>query len=398
MSASHCSKMVFRCLALLLSLTMVLGLTACDLPQVRAEDRIFLNLKLEFLGEYQLPNRDFQETKVGGLSGITYDRLRDRFYAVSDDRSQFSPARFYTLKLDLNLAQSSPRLQRVTIEQVTPLKSPQGETYPLSSLDPEGIALTKANTVFVSSEGVAGQTAPFVDEFDLQTGNWKLALPLPPYFLAKPQPSSPQANSAAVASASPQGVGNNLGFESLTIVPSGDRLFTAAESNLLQDVDPAYTGPVRARILHYLLGEPRPQLVSEHLYELEPAPEGATFHGLVELLAVDNAGHFLSLERTFSPNKGIAAKLFQIATGAATDVSGSAVLKGKLTGIQPVRKQFLLDFNQLGLSLDNLEGMTFGPRLPDGSQTLLVVADNNFQTPNTQFLLFRCQQGPQYRG
>ena len=39
--------------------------------------------------------------------------------------------------------------------------------------------------------------------------------------------------------------------------------------------------------------------------------------------------------------------------------------------------------------LDNVEGMTFGPRLRDGRRTLLLVSDNNFAaTQFTQFLLF----------
>ncbi len=43
----------------------------------------------------------------------------------------------------------------------------------------------------------------------------------------------------------------------------------------------------------------------------------------------------------------------------------------------------------LGLTLDNLEGLTLGPVLPDGRQTLLIVSDNNFSpTQVTQFLAF----------
>ena len=43
----------------------------------------------------------------------------------------------------------------------------------------------------------------------------------------------------------------------------------------------------------------------------------------------------------------------------------------------------------LGIPLDNVEGMTFGPRLADGRRTLLLVSDNNFAPAQfTQFLLF----------
>jgi hypothetical protein len=365
-----------RFLLLLVAVIASFALTGCDFPQVRAEDRIFPPLQISFIGEYQLLEQTVDGTRVGGLSGITYDRQRDQFYAISDDRSQFAPARFYTLKLQLEPGTGQPAF-KVQPSGVTRLKNSRGEAYPEGKVDPEGIALTPKDTVFISSEGVQGQALPFVDEFN-QSGTWQQALTLPPYFSANPKPDAP-----------PQGVQNNLGFESLTIAPQGDRLFTATESALFQDLDPANPEPIRARLLHYLLGEPRPELISEHLYVLEPKPEGFTFHGLVELLAVDNGGHFLSLERSFSPTQGMRVKLFQMATGAATDIRGMETVKGGLGGIQPVRKQLLFDLNTLGIRLDNLEGMAFGPRLPDGSQSLLVVGDNNFQSTNSQFLLFR---------
>jgi hypothetical protein len=40
--------------------------------------------------------------------------------------------------------------------------------------------------------------------------------------------------------------------------------------------------------------------------------------------------------------------------------------------------------------LDNFEGMAFGPDLPDGARTLLLVSDDNFNPhQRTAFLLFR---------
>jgi hypothetical protein len=55
-----------------------------------------------------------------------------------------------------------------------------------------------------------------------------------------------------------------------------------------------------------------------------------------------------------------------------------------------LRKKLLLDLNELGISLDNLQGMTLGPRLSDGTQSLLLVSNNNFvKEQGSQFLLFR---------
>ena len=99
--------------------------------------------------------------------------------------------------------------------------------------------------------------------------------------------------------------------------------------------------------------------------------------------------NFLSLERTYGLS-GAGAKIFQVATGAATDTSGIATLKGDISRINPVKKKLVLDLSTLGIYLDNLEGMTLGSRLPDGSQSLLLVSDDNFNDAQlTQFLLFR---------
>ena len=48
------------------------------------------------------------------------------------------------------------------------------------------------------------------------------------------------------------------------------------------------------------------------------------------------------------------------------------------------RKRLLLDLDDLGIPLDNVEGMTFGPR-----RSLVLVSDNNFAAAQfTQFLVF----------
>ena len=45
------------------------------------------------------------------------------------------------------------------------------------------------------------------------------------------------------------------------------------------------------------------------------------------------------------------------------------------------------------VGLENLEGMTLGPRTQDGSQTMILISDDNFREEQaTQFLLFRIQE------
>jgi len=409
----YCSRLLIALLTPLL-----IFLTACSIPQVKAEDRLFLDLSLDFLGESRLPKSTFEHTPVGGLSGLTYDRQRDRFYAISDDRSEHAPARFYTLKLSfadkgeaiapsavnpsavnpsavnpsaVNPSAISPSAVdiQVVIEKVTTLTAEDGNPYAIGTIDPEGIALSPRQTLLISSEGVSRDgIPPFIDEFDSATGQWQNRLPIPREFL----PATVEGN--------PVGVQNNLGFEALTLNANGSaggqlepfRVFAATESALQQDLPDAPDSappPMPVRFLHYLVGDRQTTLLAEHLYLVEPAPQRAT-QGLTELLTLDQAGHFLSLERSFGALTGFNAQLFQIATGVATDISGVATLKGDISRISPIYKRSLLNLQDLGIPLDNLEGMAIGPRLPDGSHSLLLVSDDNFNPGQvTQFLLFR---------
>ena len=83
---------------------------------------------------------------------------------------------------------------------------------------------------------------------------------------------------------------------------------------------------------------------------------------------------------------GLQVELQVARRDAARDFGSLAGLFGR---IDPVGKTLLLNLDVLGRPLDNVEGMTFGPRLRDGRRTLLLVSDNNFAaTQFTQFLLF----------
>jgi hypothetical protein len=55
----------------------------------------------------------------------------------------------------------------------------------------------------------------------------------------------------------------------------------------------------------------------------------------------------------------------------------------------PATKKLILNMDDLGVFIDNIEGITFGPKLANGKQSLLFVSDNNFSEKQiTQVLLF----------
>ncbi|HAA30097.1 MAG TPA: endonuclease/exonuclease/phosphatase [Cyanobacteria bacterium UBA8553] len=336
---------------------------------------------VEFIGEVTFPTGlTFEGTQVGGLSGIAYDRFNNVFYSISDDRSQFNPARFYTLSINL----SDGRLDNgdVTFQDVTTITDENGQPFALNSLDPEGIAFSERGTLFISSEGERSTNRllnPFINEFSLQ-GRQFNELPVPDRF----NPRGTGANDP--------GIRNNLAFESLTITPNQRFLFTATENALVQDGPAAtLTNGSPSRILQYDLQTG--QEVGEFLYITDPVadapnPVGSfNTNGLVELLALDNNGTFLSLERSFSTGVGNSVKLYQTSILGATDISNLDSVNG--VDVDAAQKRLLLDFGDLGITLDNLEGIALGPKLADGRQSLIVVADNNFSsTQFTQILSF----------
>ena len=328
----------------------------------------------------------FKDTQVGGLSGIVYDQAQNRYYAISDDRSSINPARFYTLEINL----SDGRLDSgdVSFTQVTTLLDSQGNPFPTNSLDTEGIALTENGSVYISSEGEARPdiprlTNPFVNQFSL-SGQQLSQLPIDEKFFA--------------VDGTTKGIRNNLAFESLTITPDGRYLYTATENALASDGTAAtLTDNSLSRIVKYDLTTG--QVVAEFVYEVEPIPKasnpigGFADNGLVELLAIDNNGTLLSLERSFAVGVGNTVKLYQIQTQGALDVSSfddlfSETQNTRFAIDSPVKKKLLVDFQaDLGITPDNLEGLSLGPVLLDGRQSLIVVSDNNFNaTQTTQFI------------
>jgi hypothetical protein len=168
-------------------------------------------------------------------------------------------------------------------------------------------------------------------------------------------------------------------------------MFMATEAPLLQD-KPAAEAKAEERIsknrwLHYLLGAQSGPL-ADYGYPLEAPPLGAIEHGLSEIQALDGLGHFLSLERSLSL-LGFKIKIFQTTTGGATDLSRvPSLAKIKSPGWMP--KKLVYDLTELKIPLDNIEAMAIGPRLPDGSNLLLLASDDNFNRLQIdQILLFK---------
>jgi hypothetical protein len=179
-------------------------------------------------------------------------------------------------------------------------------------------------------------------------------------------------------------VRDNLAFESLATM--GDRIVVGTENALKQDgpvADLEQPSPVRLLVFDAASG----RHLAEHAYVVEPVTAAGLFrtNGLVELLGGE--GMLLALERSYTLGVGNGARIYGVDLANASDVSRRRSLAD--SDYLPARKTLLLDLGVLGIPLDNLEGMTWGPRLPNGRRTLLLVSDDNFSARQvTQFLAF----------
>lgn len=307
---------------------------ASGLAPAAAVDDCARTPALEFRGEAIIPTGHvFADTVVGGLSSMTYDAERDVYYALSDDQSQFNPARFYTLQVDV----SDGRLDSgdVSFLGVTTLKAPDGQPYAPFSFDPEGLTLAKSGELVVTSEGIANRgISPWVRRYALD-GTFLGDLPVPDAF----EPTS-----------STHGVRQNLAFEAAAVARDGRHLFVGSEGALKQDGPAAtLTSGSPSRILRYNLQTGR--LDRQYVYVTDPiaeppVPAGSfAVNGLVELLPLNNQ-FLLAMERSFSvgaPGTGNTIKLYRVALPGADDIDGVESLAGLLDSVLSVQKTLLLD-------------------------------------------------------
>ena len=347
---------------------------------------------LKFLDEYDVPyNTDYKNTTIGGLSGIDYHATSRAYYMISDDRSEKNPARFYEAQIII----SKNKIDSVVFTNVKFLKNNSGNNYPNSNTDPyhtpdpEALRYNPENNTFVwSSEGERIVKPdkivledPAITEITAE-GNYVDTFQIPPQLHMHPDESGPRQNSV---------------FEGATFTDNFKTLFVSVEEPLYDDGPRAglndSTGIIR--ILQFDMDTKKP--VAQYAYILDPVthapiPENAfKINGIPDILSVGK-NKFLIIERSYSTGRiACTIKIFLADISSAENINDIASLKNK-PQLKAASKKLLLNMDDLGIYIDNIEGITFGPILPDGKRSLLFVADNNFNPlERTQFLLFEIE-------
>lgn len=380
----------FPLATLFLALTAVPLLTSCADDDSDTPTTPISVSSLRFIGEKIVPfKQDYNGTTLGGFSGIDYRPDNNSYYIMCDDASAFQPVRYYTATLDFNQTTFSG----VTFTGVTTLKRPDGSNFPsaatdpYNTVDPEGIRYdaTKKQIIW-SSEGVRNVaiTPPALINPFLRTatpdGAYLAEFALPPLFRVQ---------------ATDNGTRSNGSFEGLSISPDGRYLFTAQEEPLYEDGPRASAGVAGAVIRIVKYDKDTRQPIAQFAYKLDavhaaPVPANQfQLNGVVEVLALSGS-KLLAMERSFAvgATPDYVVKIYEIDLARASDISPLTSLTN--ASYTPVTKSLVLDVATTGIQrVDNLEGMTFGPKLPNGHNSLVLVADDNFgATQISQFLAF----------
>jgi 3-phytase len=337
----------------------------------------------------------------GSVSGLARDPATGRYLAVIDDRQ---PAR--VAWLDIRYQSGS---LAVSVVQVEPLTAGPGVDERLvTGADLEAVALLPDGTFAAAEEGHVTAGPPGRPPIAV----WPLALLLFPRSLVVTA-TVPFPDAFDVRPDGP-GARDNQGAESLTITPDG-RLVAGLEQPRRPDM-PSGTrrgrpfsegrgGPTR--LVEFVRAGAGWRAARQWMYLLDQTRSVAGYdricddgeNGLAELLALDDTT-FLSIERACLQNSRTlearnTATIHHVSVAGADDVSDIGALDP--ARVRGARKTLVLDFDTLipdlpaELSrLENFEALAFGPDLPDGSRTVLVVSDDNFRaTQKTAFLLFR---------
>ena len=323
-------------------------------------------VSLEYLTKAELSTDfKFKKTRVGGLSGLVYNPDKSLWTAVSDDRGRVQEPRFYDLDFQVTRHAKNWKLT-VNPKDVFFIHRKGEKHWKKNVLDLEGIALLPWGNYLLSSEGDNNQKPRVMPVLlDVKPdGTWARNFELPEEAL--PELSGVQK----------KGIQNNRGGEGLTASADGHFLWVAIESPLVQDKD---RHPGQVRIYQYEMTEAWViKQTQSFYYPLEKAASDVLLseRGVSEIFWLRER-ELLVMERGLEVamnHFGYDVKLFQVTLGE----SGSLL-----------KKELVLDLNQLGQRQTNFEALARGPVLPDGRQTLLVMSDNNFQkSEKTEILLF----------
>ena len=294
----------------------------------------------------------WRAVEPAGLSGIAYAG-GDRYYSVNDSGGTMHPM---TIKMDYATGAITGCVVHAAVA--------------LDGIDLEGVAYDPASdSVFTSDEADASIRQHTV------TGEYLGALPVPGVLAA---------------------FRSNFSLESLSMRGDGLELWTCNEeslNNATLGVNDGSLSTTTQGSLVRLTRFARPNVRAPWVYSGQWAYRtdpirgnivpGFSRSGVADLCALPD-GTLLVLEREFSVNFFYAFKsrIYRVGVDGATDIADIGSLVGAT--FTPVEKALLWDKS---VAFSNFEGICLGPRLDDGSLSLVLISDGDDEASETLFAL-----------
>ncbi|MFC4029553.1 esterase-like activity of phytase family protein [Zunongwangia endophytica] len=338
-----------------------LFLTSCATTNRVNDERV----QVKFLDEYII-DKDLMvdDTKVGGLSGIDYKN--GKYYLIVDTPSD---ARFYEAEIDI----ASNKIDSVRFDKAVFIEK-SAEFFKDHPLDPESIRfLPEVNHVYITSEGnINNQQDPSIFILD-ENGNFEDAFEIPQHFTATGE-QKPRHNGV---------------FEGLTESKDRQGIWVSTELPLEQDGPKPKLFPTKSFTRITYFDKDSKKASKQFAYKLDGISKIPwlyfAINGVTEILEYKE-NNFLVLERAYSAGHGSKSntvKIFDVDAGNATNILEQHSLKK--ASFTPAEKRLVFDFKSVRDQLtdkiiDNIEGICFGPKLPNGKQSLLLISDNNFNS------------------
>ena len=307
----------------LLSLFLIFIFSSCAVTSRIENDHVSLNYLDEFVID---ENLEFENTKIGGLSGIDY--ASGKFYLVSD---QSSNPRIYQAVIKI----ADSRIQNIEINDLIEITRP--EEYSKVVLDLEGVRYDSNNNGFlVVSEGlISDRRDPGIYETNTQ-GEILSSYSIPEYFGSKNE----------------QKPRNNGVFEGITKSVDGAGVWVATELPLEKDSSKPKIFPSRShsRITRFDTETKNP--VSQFVYPLEGIAKLPinyfALNGITEILEYAQ-DRFLVMERSYSAgygSHGNTVKIFDVDASKATNTLNENSLRK--AEYQSAKKKLIFNFKSVG--------------------------------------------------
>ncbi|AUC84687.1 hypothetical protein CW731_05000 [Polaribacter sp. ALD11] len=328
---------------------------------------------LQFVSEFVLKDSvSLKGTIIGGLSGVDYSN--GFYYFVIDDANN---PRF--VKAIINI--DKRKITSINFKDVIFLNDSITNFYKENSLDLESIFVDEEKKqINFSTEGsIRRGSKPSIFTTDF-SGNF-----ITEYELPESLQNLKNIKHNGVLEGSSKSI-DKKGFWSIMEAPLKN-----------DGVEPTFTktqSPVR--ITYYNTETKR--ATKQFAYQLEqitkPSKGTVNLNGVTAILEYDKNKFFI-IERTYQSGYGAYGNIVRVFDAEVTQETSNIlnVKSLKETSYLPLKKRLLINFEDLKDKLtegiiDNIEGVTFGPVLENGNQSLLLVSDDNFQVYGKQLNQF----------